>query len=95
MGGVKRSIGEIVDTDEPSIPRKKKYAKEAWPGDAKLCQVKKKIIELIDHYVYHYFHFCEIYFFREKAGAGARTVLRREAKFNFALRCQICKTVLK
>ena len=25
-GGVKRSIGEIVDTDEPSIPRKKKYA---------------------------------------------------------------------
>jgi len=31
-GGVKRSIGEIVYTDEPSIPRKKKYAKEAWPG---------------------------------------------------------------
>ena len=41
-GGVKRSIGEIVDTDEPSIPRKKKYAKEAWPGAAKFCQVKKK-----------------------------------------------------
>ena len=40
-GGVKRSIGEIVDTDEPSIPRKKKYAKEAWPGATKFCQVKK------------------------------------------------------
>ena len=42
-GGVKRSIGEIVDTDEPSIPRKKKYAKEAWPGAAKFCQIKKTI----------------------------------------------------
>jgi len=30
--GQKRSIGEIVDTDEPVAPRKKKYAKEAWPG---------------------------------------------------------------
>ena len=29
----------------------------------------------------------EILFSREKAGASARTVLRREAKFNFALRC--------
>lgn len=32
QGPLKRSIGEIVDTDEPSIPRKKKYAKEQWPG---------------------------------------------------------------
>jgi len=31
-GGTKRPHGEIVDMDEPSIPRKKKYAKEAWPG---------------------------------------------------------------
>ena len=31
-GGVKRSIGEIVDEDAPAIPKKKKYAKEAWPG---------------------------------------------------------------
>jgi len=32
--GQKRSIGEIVDMDEPepTVPRKKKYAKEAWPG---------------------------------------------------------------
>ena len=37
----------------------------------------------------------EILFSREKAGAGARTVLRREAKFNFALRCLICKTQLQ
>ena len=29
--GEKRPHGEIVDIDE-SIPRKKKYAKEAWPG---------------------------------------------------------------
>lgn len=29
--GEKRPHGEIVDMDE-SIPRKKKYAKEAWPG---------------------------------------------------------------
>ena len=31
-GGVKRSIGEIVDEDAPVVPKKKKYAKEAWPG---------------------------------------------------------------
>jgi len=32
--GEKRSRGTdgIVDTDEPSVPKKKKYAKEAWPG---------------------------------------------------------------
>ena len=30
--GEKRGHGEIVDTDGDSIPRKKKYAKEAWPG---------------------------------------------------------------
>lgn len=30
--GEKRAHGEIVDTDADSIPRKKKYAKEAWPG---------------------------------------------------------------
>merc|ERR1712112_518003 len=30
--GEKRGHGEIVDTDADSIPRKKKYAKEAWPG---------------------------------------------------------------
>ena len=29
---MKRSIGEIVDEDAPVVPRKKKYAKEAWPG---------------------------------------------------------------
>ena len=40
-GGVKRSIGEIVDEDAPVVPRKKKYAKEAWPGATKFCQVKK------------------------------------------------------
>ena len=37
-GGVKRSIGEIVDTDEPTVPRKKKYAKEAWPGTLEMLQ---------------------------------------------------------
>ena len=37
-GGVKRSIGEIVDTDEPTVPRKKKYAKEAWPGTLEKLQ---------------------------------------------------------
>jgi len=31
LRGEKRPHGEIVDIDE-SIPRKKKYAKEAWPG---------------------------------------------------------------
>jgi len=30
--GEKRGHGDIVDTDAESIPRKKKYAKEAWPG---------------------------------------------------------------
>jgi len=30
--GMKRSIGEIEDMDEPTVPKKKKYAKEAWPG---------------------------------------------------------------
>ena len=30
--GEKRGHGEIVDTDADAIPRKKKYAKEAWPG---------------------------------------------------------------
>ena len=30
--GEKRGHGEIVDTDEVGHPRKKKYAKEAWPG---------------------------------------------------------------
>ena len=30
--GTKRRMDEIVDTDEPSVPKKKKYAKEAWPG---------------------------------------------------------------
>merc|ERR1712071_476091 len=29
--GTKRRMDEIVDTDEPSVPKKKKYAKEAWP----------------------------------------------------------------
>ena len=29
---MKRSIGEIVDEDAPVVPKKKKYAKEAWPG---------------------------------------------------------------
>ena len=43
-GGVKRSIGEIVDEDAPAIPKKKKYAKEAWPGinlDSWICAVKQ------------------------------------------------------
>ena len=31
LRGEKRPHGEIVDIDE-SIPKKKKYAKEAWPG---------------------------------------------------------------
>ena len=30
--GEKRGHSEIVDTDDVSNPRKKKYAKEAWPG---------------------------------------------------------------
>ena len=30
--GEKRGHGEIVDTDEIGVTRKKKYAKEAWPG---------------------------------------------------------------
>lgn len=30
--GEKRGHGEIVDTDEVGHPRKKRYAKEAWPG---------------------------------------------------------------
>lgn len=34
MAGDKRARGpdDIVDTDEPRLPKKKKYAKEAWPG---------------------------------------------------------------
>ena len=30
--GEKRAHAEIMDTDDVSNPRKKKYAKEAWPG---------------------------------------------------------------
>jgi len=30
--GEKRGADGIVDPDEPSLPKKKKYAKEAWPG---------------------------------------------------------------